>query len=200
MAWRAHSPAGEADLRPTSSIRRFRPTGDAAPVRAGLLADRRGAVAIEFAIVSIPFFLLLFSILELALMFFVGQVLDTATVTASRLIRTGEAKAQSLTPAQFKAQICTGMLNLADCNSRLYVDVQSYSKFGDYKPTSPLDKDRKITSTKYTVGNKSEIIVVRSFYAWPVLFDILARNTTRLANGDQVLGAVVAFQTEPFPW
>ena len=179
-------------------FRRFRPTGDVAPADAGLLADRRGAVAIEFAIVSIPFFLLLFSILELALMFFVGQVLDTATVTASRLIRTGEAKAQSLTPAQFKAQICTGMLNLADCNSRLYVDVQSYSKFSDYKPTSPLDKNKKITSTKFTAGNKSEIIVVRSFYAWPVLFDFLARDTARLSTGDQLLGAVVAFGQRQF--
>lgn len=165
-----------------------------------LLDDRRGAVAMEFAIVSIPFFLLLFAILEMALMFFVGQVLDTATVSASRLIRTGEAKAQSLLQSQFKQKICDGMINLVDCDTRLYVDVQSYSSFGAYAPTSPLDKDGNITSTKYTNGNKSEIVVVRTFYAWPVMFNLLTRSTTRLASGDQLLGAVVAFQTEPFPW
>ncbi len=190
-------------MRPTWPFYSCRPStaaGDAPPRRAGLAADRRGAVAIEFAIVSIPFFLLLFAILELALMFFVGQVLDTATVAASRLIRTGEAKAQAITQTQFKTQICAGMVNLIDCGSRLYVDVQSYSTFGSYTPTSPLDKDGNITTTKYTTGNKSEIIVVRSFYAWPVLFDFLARDTVRLSTGDQLLGAVVAFQTEPFPW
>lgn len=183
-------------------LHRSHPTVEAGEqrLRARLLADRRGAVAMEFAIVSIPFFLLLFAILELALMFFVGQVLDTATVSASRLIRTGEAKAQSLTQDQFKAKICDEMVNLVDCNTRLYVDVQSYSSFGAYTPTSPLDKDGNISSTQYTNGNKSEIIVVRSFYAWPVLFDLLARGTTRLSSGDQLLGAVVAFQTEPFPW
>lgn len=189
-------------MRLTWPLHRFHSvmtTGDASP-HARLLGDRRGAVAMEFAIVSIPFFLLLFAILEMALMFFVGQVLDTATVSASRLIRTGEAKAQSLTQDQFKAKICDGMVGLVDCNSRLYVDVQSYSTFGAYSPTSPLDKDGNITSTKYTNGNKSEIVVVRSFYAWPILFDLLARSTTRLASGDQLLGAVVAFQTEPFPW
>lgn len=154
----------------------------------------------EFAIVSIPFFLLLFAILEMALMFFIGQVLDTATVSASRLIRTGEAKAQSISQDQFKANICAGMVNLVDCDTRLYVDVQSYSSFGAYTPTSPLDKDGNITSTQYTTGNKSEIIVVRSFYAWPILFDLLTRSTTKLASGDQLLSAVVAFQTEPFPW
>lgn len=164
------------------------------------LGDRRGAVALEFAIVSIPFFLLLFAILEMALMFFIGQVLDTATISASRLIRTGEAKAQSLTQDQFKAKVCAGMVNLVDCDARLYIDVQSYSSFGAYAPTSPLDEDGNITTTAYTNGNKSEIIVVRSFYAWPVLFNLLARTSMRLTNGDQLLGAVVAFQTEPFPW
>ncbi len=190
-------------MRLTRPFHRSRPTvaaGDEASSRARLRDDRRGAVAIEFAIVSIPFFLLLFAILEMALMFFVGQLLDTGTVSTARLIRTGEAKAQSLNQDQFKAKVCAGMVNLVDCETRLYVDVQSYSSFGAYTPTSPLDKDGNITTTKYTTGNKSEIIVVRSFYAWPVLFNFLARSTTRLANGDQLLGAVVAFQTEPFPW
>lgn len=189
-------------MRPNWPFRRSRPVDMAGPkpAEARLLSDRRGAVAMEFAIVSIPFFLLLFAILEMALMFFIGQVLDTATVTASRLIRTGEAKAQALSQDQFKAKICDGMVNLVDCSSRLYVDVQSYSTFASYTPTSPLDKNGNITGTKYTTGNKSEIIVVRSFYAWPVLFDVLARSMTKLSNGDQLLGAVVAFQTEPFPW
>lgn len=189
-------------MRPIWPLHRSHPdtaTGEA-PTCPRLLDDRRGAVAMEFAIVSIPFFLLLFAIFEVALMFFVGQVLDTATVSASRLIRTGEAKAQSLTQSLFKDKICAGMVNLVDCETRLYVDVQSYSSFGAYTPTSPLDKDGNITSTKYTNGNKSEIIVVRSFYAWPVMFDLLSRSTTRLADGDQLLGSVVAFQTEPFPW
>lgn len=178
---------------------RLCPAGDA-PRGVRLWGDRRGAVAVEFAIVSIPFFLLLFAILEMALMFLIGQVLDTSTVTASRLIKTGEAKAQSLTQDQFKEKICDGMVNLVDCSTRLYVDVQAYSGFSGYTPVSPLDASGNITTTHYTSGNKSEIIVVRSFYAWPVMFDMLARATTRLSNGDQLLGAVVAFQTEPFPW
>lgn len=190
-------------MRLTWPIHRSRPAfeaGDKSPLRAQLFRDRRGAVAIEFAIVSIPFFILLFAILELALMFFIGQLLDTATVSTSRLIRTGESRTPALSQDAFKNKICAGMVNLVDCKSRLYVDVQSYSTFASYRPTSPLDPDGNITATKYTVGNPSEIIVVRSFYAWPVLFDFLSHGTIKLANGDQLLGAVVAFQTEPYPW
>lgn len=177
--------SGSSDRRPAGACRR-------------LVADRRGAVAVEFAMVSIPFFLLLFAILEMALMFFVGQLLDTSTMSASRLIRTGEANAARLSQVQFKAKVCAGMVDLADCDNRLYVDVQSYSSFGAYTPTSPLDKDGNITKTSYTYGDKSQIIVVRSFYAWPVLFNILSGANAKLSNGDQLLGAVVAFQTEPF--
>ena len=53
--------------------------------------DRRGSAAVEFGILAIPFFLLVFAIIEVALQFFVAEILDTATSQAARLIRTGEA-------------------------------------------------------------------------------------------------------------
>ena len=50
-----------------------------------------GATVIEFAIVIMPFLALLFAILETALVFFAGQVLETAVTDASRLVMTGQA-------------------------------------------------------------------------------------------------------------
>jgi len=38
-----------------------------------------GAAAVEFALVVVPFFALMFAIIELALVFWAGQVLETAT-------------------------------------------------------------------------------------------------------------------------
>ena len=51
-------------------------------------ADARGgAAAVEFALISVPFFLLLFGIIELALVFLLSTTLDNAAVEASRTIR-----------------------------------------------------------------------------------------------------------------
>ncbi len=41
--------------------------------------SERGSAAIEFGIVALPIFVMLFAIFEFALMFFAGQVLETAT-------------------------------------------------------------------------------------------------------------------------
>ena len=60
------------------------------------LPDRRGAAAVEFALVAPPFLALLFAILELALVFFASQALETVTQDSSRLIMTGQAQTAGL--------------------------------------------------------------------------------------------------------
>jgi len=173
--------------------------------RGGLLArfrrGRDGAVALEFAIVSIPFFALMFAIIETALMFFVSQILDTAVTKASRQIRTGQAQQAKMDAGAFKTEVCKSMLGLVDCRANLYVDVKTYASFGSYSPTSPIDPATKeMKPTTYTPGGSGSIVVVRAFYAWPTYFTPLSANATKLADGRRLLGAVVAFRNEPFPW
>jgi len=57
------------------------------------LKNREGTAAIEFAILAIPFFMLLFAILELAIVFFINSTLTHSVSEASRQIRTGNFQA-----------------------------------------------------------------------------------------------------------
>jgi Flp pilus assembly protein TadG len=59
--------------------------------------DRRGSVAIEFSLIAIPFFMLLFGVLEVGIIFFGSSMLEKATADAGRLIRTGQAQEQQMT-------------------------------------------------------------------------------------------------------
>lgn len=185
------------------SLSRWRLWRQAATARARRFGrDRQGSAAVEFGIVAIPFFMLLFAIIEVALQFFVSQILDTATSSAARLIRTGEAYAASMTQSQFQAEVCEKMLNLVDCASKLSVDAQKYSQFSDYTLSSPLDSDGNfISPPPFTTGqaNTKQIIVVRAFYAWPIYFNLLPHTSVRTASGRELLSAVVAFRTESFP-
>ena len=72
-----------------------------------LSRDRRGSVAVEFSFIAIPFFMLLFGVLETGLVFFGNSMLDKATADAARLVRTGQAQAQNMTASQFHDYICT---------------------------------------------------------------------------------------------
>src|SRR5215831_19659261 len=79
--------------------------------------NRRGSAAVQFAIVAPLFFGLLFAIIEVALMFFAGQVLETITQNSARMILTGQAQTGSFTQAQFATNVCSQVPALFDCNS-----------------------------------------------------------------------------------
>ncbi|MGL1590454.1 TadE/TadG family type IV pilus assembly protein, partial [Vibrio parahaemolyticus] len=55
--------------------------------------DDKGSTAIEFAFVIGPFLFLIFATIEVAMVFFASQLLETATADAARLILTGQAQA-----------------------------------------------------------------------------------------------------------
>lgn len=155
-----------------------------------------GSVAVEFAIVSIPFFTLLFAIVETALMFFVGQALDSALTKTSRQIRTGEVA--SFTVNGFETKLCGYMAGFSDCTTRLTVDVQNCgASFTNCDLSSPIDGEGKLKAMDFDSYKGGEKMVVRAFYTWPVFAQMLSAGA-RLKTGERVIGAVLTFQNEPF--
>ncbi|WP_181704649.1 TadE/TadG family type IV pilus assembly protein [Chthonobacter rhizosphaerae] len=160
-----------------------------------------GSVAVEFAIVSVPFFALLFAILETALIFFVGQILDTAVTQAARQIRTGQVQQTKLNADGFKALVCSGLAGFGDCAGNLAVEVVRYDDFNSVTLGSPVGADGKVKDDfGFDPGKRGDVVVVRGFYQWPAFFNMFGTSSTPLANGKHLLGAAVAFRNEPFPW
>jgi Flp pilus assembly protein TadG len=173
-------------------------------VRGGLARfgrDQKGATVVEFALVATPFFALMFAIIETALLFFADQALDTAVSTESRLIRTGQAQADSLSAADFKAKICDRMVGLADCASSLKVDVRKYADFNSINLNTPLDANGNLKVTEnYQTGHGGDIVVVRAYYEWPTFVPGLGNNLANMPDGNRLLVATAAFRNEPFSW
>ncbi|MCE1234713.1 MAG: pilus assembly protein [Hyphomicrobiales bacterium] len=168
--------------------------------------DTRAAAAVEFALVAAPFLFLLGAIFELAILFLAYQVLDTATADASRLIRTGQAQQASYTASQFKTQVCNRLYLLFDC-SGVYVESVVYSNFASIPNltsyTAYVDSSGNFDPTKvagYNPGVGSDIVVVRVFYAYPVLFKNLLWDETSAPGGKILMTGVAVFRNEPFPW
>jgi Flp pilus assembly pilin Flp len=165
-------------------------------------ADERGATAVEFGIVAVPFIALMMAIIETALVFFAGQFLETSVSQAGRLIRTGQAQQQGLTAATFKTLICGEISDLFDCEGGLYVDVKRYPTFADIDLGKPVDVNGvfKPDAFDYDAGHGGDIVVVRAFYEWPTFVNKLGNDMGDLANGKHLLAATTAFRNEPFPW
>ena len=162
--------------------------------------DESGTSAIEFGIVALPFLVLLFAIIETSLVFFSGQVLETAVSDSARLILTGQAQAGGLNQTTFKNAVCERITGLLDCANGIYVDVRTFSTFGSINFNPPLDADGKLKPGDfiYQPGGAGEIVVVRLFYQFPISVPKLIPSLINMYGDKHLLIATAAFRNEPF--
>lgn len=188
--------------------------------RRGLAQFRRhqgGAMAIEFGIIAMPFFALFFAIIEVALMFWTNQELETAVSQISRQVLTGESRDRytnenaSENTEAFKKDICArASVLVRDCVGKLSVDVRIYSSFdqagrGATAGIPVRNGALDTTGFGYTQPGGGQIVVVRAVLAYPVLFagwsealvNITANSEGKLVK-ERALIASTAFRTEPF--
>ncbi len=172
--------------------------------------DDRGATAIEFGLLSIPFFAIVGAIIETSLLFFAGQVLDSAVQDATRLIRTGAATGSGYTVANFRTEICDGLYNLFDCN-KLRIRVTTISTFSNTSSsrtinpvntsctptTTPVNDCWNVTES-YSAGGTSSIVLVEVFYKWRIMINLGGLNLANQPGGTRLLAAVRVFRNEPF--
>jgi Flp pilus assembly protein TadG len=164
--------------------------------------DEAGAYAVEFALVSVPFFALLFAIIETAFAFWAGQVLDSTMQNAARLVLTGQAqKNVAITDiTSFKQQtVCPYLPSFLDC-TQIAVDVRSASSFAMIAPFKPdANGYYDISSFGYQATNPGEVVVVRAVYPFPVYTSFLgAPGTVDLNGRKRMLISVATFRNEPF--
>jgi Flp pilus assembly protein TadG len=157
-----------------------------------------GAAAIEFGLVMLPFLMLMFLIMETALLFFAGQTLETAVADSARLIKTGQA--QSFSEATFKTEVCKRIYALFDCSSGMYVDVRDYTSFASISNTVQTDPATGNPITQFSTGALAtgQIAVVRLMYKWPILFPLTQKFLGDSGGTSRLLVATAAFRNEPF--
>ncbi|HTO63905.1 MAG TPA: TadE/TadG family type IV pilus assembly protein [Bradyrhizobium sp.] len=161
--------------------------------------NRRGSAAVQFAIVAPLFFGLLFAIIEVALMFFAGQVLETITQNSARMILTGQAQNGSYTQSQFANYVCTQVpASFFNCNN-IYIDVESWSSASSVTINSQIDSSKNfINNMQYNPGGPGSLVVVRLFYQWPTFVTGFGFNLANLANNTVLLQATAVFKNEPY--
>lgn len=172
--------------------------------------DRSGSTLVEFAILAIPFSLLVFAILESCISFAGQEVLANATDDVARQIRTGQLKKSDVTEAKLKQMICDRLQILVggDCQSSLMVDLRQYGTFAEAAAARfqvvdgdiVLMKDGTRDPKQFTVdpGLAMSKNMLRVFYKWPVMTDFMARSMANLNGGKTLHFATITWQNEPF--
>ncbi|MGY5807295.1 TadE/TadG family type IV pilus assembly protein [Rhizobium sp. LEGMi198b] len=178
--------------------------------------SRDGAAAIEFALLAIPYFLIIFAILETFVAFIAEQVVSNAIDTVSREIRTGQITAA--TGAQpFRQAFCNEISVIIACSAtelttptNLYLDVESYTSFAAMPTTIPRVSsdpysDLDTTGFKFAPGGAKSMNMVRAYYRWQIMTDLLRPYLTTIRPSDgsmpttYLIVATAAFQNENYP-
>jgi Flp pilus assembly protein TadG len=170
------------------------------------IKDRKGATAVEFALIATPFLALIAALIQTFLLFFAQSQLESAVRQSARQILTGQVQSQdaSLTQTQataaFHQTVCNNGAILFTC-AGLMVDVRVASQWSSANagmPTLTYDSHGNVTNIwQFTPGNAGDIVVVRVMYLWPVFFGPIAFNMANQANGSRLIMASAAFQNEP---
>ncbi|MGO7586212.1 pilus assembly protein [Rhizobium leguminosarum] len=187
-----------------------------------LARSRDGAAAIEFALLAIPYFLVIFAILETFVAFAAEELVSNGVDTMSRRMRTGQitynlGRTTDMDQAQFRQAFCDEISILIRCSasevatpSKLYLDVQTFSTFSAIPTTIPklsTDKYADINTAvfKYTPGGAGTINMVRAYYRWEIITDLVRPYITTIRPSDgsmpsqYLIVATAAFQNEQYP-
>ena len=150
--------------------------------------------------VAAPFFFMIFAVLELGLVFLIDSTLENAVLTASRLVRTGQADTGNISAAQFKTALCAEMSVFeGDCGSRADVDVRVMPRFTDGIPDSPIRNGVMNTGDlQYNKGQPGDLMLVRVWYEHPLATPFLNQAVSRAGTGKVLLSAATAFRNEPY--
>ncbi|MBV8888148.1 MAG: pilus assembly protein [Alphaproteobacteria bacterium] len=175
-------------------------------------------VAIEMGLVGAPFILLLVTILDLGLMLATQSVLEGAARDAARLIRTGQAQAQSSPITTFQTLLCNDMSSLmtvASCDTSVVFEVQTFSSFGAISMTPCTQSANQTgngTVCQFTPGNASDIVAVQATYNRPFIVPWVSAcltggscwiglgttNGSNAGTGTAPLVSTVIFRNEPY--
>jgi Flp pilus assembly protein TadG len=164
--------------------------------------DDRGVTAIEFGLLALPFFTIIFAILETTMVFFASQILDSAVEDASRMVKTGQAQASGYTIDNFRTLMCGYTFGIFDC-SQIKIKV---AKISNFTSTTTYDTVQNCTTETcnwtvvegFSAGIGRDVVQVFAYYRWPLLVNLPYFNLKNQPDNYRLLGATRVFRNEPF--
>jgi Flp pilus assembly protein TadG len=162
----------------------------------GFFRHRRGAAAVEFALLAFPFFLIIASILEIGLVSLSGVMMQQGVREAARGALTGSGACRSR--EQLAGEICQGAAILPQCGSRLELkQVVFPSGWQNDIHQSAATAGSPGQQSDFSAPNGGDVVVVQATYRWSTISPIVSPFLGD-GQGELEIRNSFAFQTEPY--
>lgn len=180
-----------------------------------VLTDERGVAALEFAMVSPVFIIIVLAILEFSSAYFTQQVMENVSYNITRLAKTGFVQAgmtQEETVMNMLNQRLSGLVAPEDIN----IDSRTYEEFSDIDQNEPFvdadnngvrDEGENYTDTNGNgeydgalsitgYGQAGQITVYQVTVPWRVMTPVLGNLAGE--DGEITLTSHIVVRNEPY--
>lgn len=160
------------------------------------IKEQKATTAIEFSLLMIPYLLVSLAIIELSVMYAGATLLEGATGSAARMIRTGQIQQSGADPeAAFRDELCRYATVLIACND-IEIEILPLDSFGDFAgPT--FDADGNFTPQGVDAGGSNDRMLIRVGYRYNMMTPFIGPLIAGPDNAQQFLSTIV-LQTEPY--
>jgi Flp pilus assembly protein TadG len=164
----------------------------------GWVHNKDGATAIEFSLLAIPYVFLTLGIIELSIMYASASLLEGATNSAARLIKTGQIQtAGGNEEDAFRTALCNYATVLINCND-VVIEALPMNSFSDYDAMQPqMDKNGNMVSQGFNPGGSDAKTLIRVAYRYTMLTPFVGTLLAGPTNSRLFMSTVV-LQTEPY--
>jgi len=162
------------------------------------LGNTRGTTAIEFSFMAIPYLMLTIGIIELSIMYASASLLEGATSSAARLIRTGQLQQGGGDPETvFRQSLCDYATVLIKCND-IQLEVIPLQSFFDAGATAPqFDQNGDLVSAGFNAGGSDDMILIRVAYRYQMMTPFVGQLLAGPTN-ERLFMSTLVLQTEPY--
>lgn len=164
-----------------------------------LRRQKKGAAAVEFALIAGPFLFVIFAIIELTIVFLMDTAVNNAAFESARLVRTGQLQG-STDPKEMRKAVCKHIDTWGSCKN-LAVSVSSFNRFSSSNIQDfVLDRKGSLDQSKmtYDPGDAGDIIVVRIFYDWRIMTPVIGQYLSNKGGNSIILASTFTYRNEPF--
>jgi len=158
--------------------------------------NQDGVMAVEFALVALPFLLLMFAIFEIALVFFAEINITDATSETARKIRTQQTEIATIT--DFKNDVCSQIFFIPNCQGKLQAEVKVFNSFDSINKTDPLNDQGELEENfTFNLGGPGSVITVRTFIEWDLFAKLPSLGLSNMSNNNRLIQGIAVFRNEP---
>lgn len=169
-------------------------------MNARIITDRRGATAVEFAMLALPFMWLVIGMLELSIYFASSSLMAEAANVGARMVRTGQTQGVGDPATAFRNAVCDRAAVFIPCN-RIQFQVRhisddNFTSAVNYQ--AAFDSSGNLRNQGFDDGDQSSVIVVRLAYRYPFMTPLIGSLLADGPNTTKLILNTIVMKNEPY--